>query len=59
VKVLNSTAENVALLYLMKQDTKSLSLGELYELYIKTVEQAKEYAKQRAAAQGRKTFSFD
>lgn len=50
--------ENVALLYLMNQDTKSLTLEELYDLYIKTVEQAKEYAKQRAHAKYGETFSF-
>lgn len=57
VETLNNTAENVALLYLMNQDTKSLSLEELYELYIKTVKQAKEHAKQRNQEKG-DTFSF-
>lgn len=34
---MKNAAEYVTLLYLMNQDTKSLSLEELYELYIKTV----------------------
>lgn len=42
---MNSAAENVAFLYLMNQDTKSLSLAELYQLYTDTVKQAEACAK--------------
>ena len=38
--------ENVALLYLMNQDTKDLSLAELYALYQDTVKQVQETAKE-------------
>lgn len=55
---MNNHAENVALLYLINQDTKSLTLEQLYELYAETVKQAEEYAKTRKP-DGKKTFSFE
>lgn len=56
---MNNNAENVALLYLMNQDTKSLTLEQLYELYIKTVKEVKEYAKQRSLEENGPVISFD
>lgn len=54
---MSKSAENVALLYLMNQDTKSLSLEELYKLYVDTVKQAKECAEKCNNEKG-DTFSF-
>ena len=52
-------AENVALLYLMSQDTKSLSLAELYKLYADTVKQAEACAAQNEVGEKPPVFSFD
>lgn len=54
---MSKSAENVALLYLMNQDTKSLSLEELYKLYVDTVKQVEECAEKCNNKKG-DTFSF-
>lgn len=51
--------ENVALLYLMNQDTKGLSLEELYALYQDTVERIKKAAEDHNRKNNGSTFSFD
>ncbi len=51
--------ENVALLYLMNQDTKDLSLAELYTLYQDTVKQVQETAKEYDRKTNGSNFSFD
>ena len=52
-------AENVALLYLLNQDTKSLSIGELYERYVQAVKDVEAYAKQANKEKNGSNFSFD
>ncbi len=51
--------ENIALLHLMNQDTKALSLEELYVLYCETIEQVKETAKEYHKKNGEHTYSFE
>ena len=51
--------ENVALLYLMNQDTKDLSLAELYVLYQDTVKQVQETAKEYDRKTNGPNLSFD
>lgn len=51
--------ENIALLHLMNQDTKALSLKELYVLYCETIEQVKETAKEYHKKNGEHTYSFE
>lgn len=51
--------ENVALLYLMNQDTKDLSLAELYALYQDTVKQVQETAKEYDRKTNGPNLSFD
>lgn len=51
--------ENLALLYLMNQDTKDLSLAELYALYQDTVKQVQETAKEYDRKTNGPNLSFD
>lgn len=51
--------ENVALLYLLNQDTKNLSLDELYSLYRKTLDQVHETEKRYQDSHKQDPFSFD
>ena len=39
---MSAFAHNVTLLHLLKQDTESLSLDELYSLYLETFQQVQE-----------------
>jgi len=55
---MDHAAENVALLYLLNQDTKSLSIGELYEKYAQAVKDAEAYAEQSDREKNGPTFSF-
>lgn len=55
---MNNHTENVALLYLMNQDTKSLSLDELYVLYHETLKQVQESEKHYQDSHKQDTFSF-
>lgn len=55
---MNKTYENVAMLYLMNKDLKSLSIEELYELYNDTVKQVKECAIQHSIEKNGSAFSF-
>jgi len=52
-------AEDVALLYLLNQDTKGLSLAELCKLYAETVEQAKAAKTEYQRSEFGPAFSFD
>ena len=52
-------AENVDLLYLINQDTKSLTLAELYKLYADTVKQVEDCAAQNEVGEKPPVFSFD
>ena len=56
---MSQTTENIALLYLMNQDTKDLSLMELIELYLDTLEKTKECAKQFDMEHNGSVFRFD
>lgn len=56
---MDSKIENVVLLYLLNQDTKALSLDELYALYLDTLNQAVESQKRYRDAHKQNTFSFD
>lgn len=51
--------ENIALLYLLNQDTKDLSLEELCELYENTIERVKQTTKEYHSKNNSPTFSFD
>ncbi len=53
------TSQIVAMLYLLNQDTKSLSLEELYVLYRDTVSKVEECAKKQRKDSDKKIFSFD
>lgn len=56
---MNSHAENVTLLYLMNQDTKSLSLDELYALYRDTLKQVQESEECYKDSHKQNAISFD
>ena len=56
---MNRFAENVALLHLLNQGTKSLTIGELYELYAQAVKDAEAYAKQADREKNGPSFSFN
>lgn len=51
--------ENVALLHLMNQDTKELSLEELYVLYCETIEQVEKTATEYHKKIDGPTYSFE
>ena len=59
VNYVNRFAENVALLHLLNQDTKSLTIGELYELYAQAVKDAEAYAKQADREKNGPSFSIN
>ena len=44
---MDNAAEAAAFLYLMNQNTNSLSPAELYQLYTKTVKEIKAYAESK------------
>lgn len=52
-------AENVALLHLLKQDTKNLSLDELYSLYRKTYKEVCECEERYHDSHKEGSVSFD
>ena len=56
---MNNHAENVALLYLMNQDIKPLSLDELYALYRDTLNQVEETEKRYEDSHKQNAFSFN
>lgn len=56
---MSSYAENVTLLYLMNQNTKSLSLDELYSLYRKTLKQVQESEQHYQDSHKQEVFSFN
>ncbi len=51
--------ENVTLLYLMNQDTESLSLDELYNLYRETLKHVQESEERYKDSHKQDVFSFD
>ena len=51
--------ENVTLLYLMNQDTESLSLDELYNLYRETLKHVQESEERYKYSHKQDVFSFD
>ncbi len=55
---MNTHIENVTLLYLLNQDTKSLSLDELYVLYRKTLKEVKECEEHYRETHKEKAISF-
>ena len=56
---MNSHVENVTLLYLMNQDTKSLSFDELYTLYRDTLKKVKDAENCYEDSHKQDTFSFN
>lgn len=57
--MLSTHVENVAMLYLLNQDTKALNLDELYALYCETLEQVKDSEKHYQESHKENPFSFD
>lgn len=55
---MSNHVENVTLLHLMNQDTKSLSIDELYSLYQETLNQVAESEKRYKDSHKEETFSF-
>lgn len=56
---MKNIAENVAFLYLLNQDTKSLSLDELYSLYRDTLDHVKETEQRYLADNKKPVFDFE
>ena len=56
---MSNHTQNVALLYLLNQDTKALSLDELYSLYRDTLDQVQKAEKHYQESHKEDSFSFD
>ena len=55
---LDNAAEAAAFLYLMNQNTNSLSPAELYQLYTKTVKEIKAYAESKKGEENGFSYSI-